>query len=162
MRDVGQESQTYMGATDHDLRPARPAVGPGVRCPGFCVFALLALPFSGNVLLQKQLWRERKTGTSIRCAPFASFCAPARRGWRTSGDVGNDYTDRTSVELRTGKAAASKADLELITRNKRSHREAAAVTAKTAPRSGAGRQAAMVGAGNEKKQEFQYANSTNS
>jgi hypothetical protein len=97
MRDVGLESQTYQNTTDHDLRPAKPAVGPGLRCPGFCVFALLALPFSGNRLSQKQLWRERKTGTSIRCAPFAPVCAPARRGWRTSGDVGNDCTDQTSI-----------------------------------------------------------------
>jgi hypothetical protein len=104
-----RQARAYQGATGHDPRPARPAVGPGLRCPGFCVFALLALPFSGNRLSQKQLWRERKTRTSIGCASVTSFCAPARRGWRASGDVGNDCRETRCRSWRSRSARTCKA-----------------------------------------------------
>jgi hypothetical protein len=71
----------------------RLAATPGLRCPGFCVFALLALPFILKCLLQKQLRRERKTHSSLVCAPLALFCAPAPSDRRALRDYGNDGRD---------------------------------------------------------------------
>jgi hypothetical protein len=71
-------------------------VTPGLRSPGFCVFALLALPTLLKWLSKLQLRRERKIYRSPDCVPAALFCAPEVRRWRVSCASGNDESDRSA------------------------------------------------------------------
>jgi hypothetical protein len=71
-------------------------VTPGLRSPGFCVFALLALPILLKWLSKLQLRPERKIYRSPVCVPAALFCAPEVRRWRVSCASGNDGSDRSA------------------------------------------------------------------
>jgi hypothetical protein len=71
-------------------------VTPGLRSPGFCVFALLALPTLLKWLPKLQLRRERKICRSSVCVPAALFCAPEVRRRGVSCASRNDKSDRSA------------------------------------------------------------------